>query len=261
MAENKRLFRYLRPDEIEIRKGSFIGKDKDRVELLPYKTSRTDFNILDETFGPFNWCIQYKTENGILFAGIGIKDPQSGAYIFKWNAGSVDEGTVDYGKALASDAAKRSGFSWNLGSELYFTPRVVVPNENTTYKCTEFECEDGKVVKYTIVDADGEQVFHYENGKSTVKAGKSSLPEEDKSLEWGARLRDWCGKMKDQTQDTEEHTRLLAFYYANLKLSQRGERYGVRALWRFFNSDIRDGKLEIDASNPRHPQVIKKGGE
>lgn len=254
----KRLFRYLKPEEIEIRKGSFIGKDKDRVELLPYKTARTDYALLDETFGPFNWAVQYVNVNGGTYCGIGIRETVTGQMVWKYNAGHVSEDTTDYTKALASDACKRAGFAWGLGVELYGTPRVVVPNENTSYKCTEFECEDGKVTKYTIVDGDGEQVFHYEPGYTSVRSGKTEYPEEDKSLEWSARLRDWCGKMKESTEDPDTHTLLLAFYYANQNMSQRGEKYGCAQLWKWLKKDIKDGRTILDDTNPRHPQLIKK---
>lgn len=255
----KRLFRYLKPDEIEIRKGSFIGKDKDRVELLPYKTARVDYALLDETFGPFNWCVQYKTENNILFAGIGIKDPVSGVFVFKWNAGDVAEDTVDYGKALASDSVKRSGFSWGLGTELYGTPRVVVPNENTSYKCTEFECEDGKVVKYTIVDSKGEQVYHYEPGYTSVRSGKSELPEVDRQLPWVEQLLSFCTQMKDQTEDPDEHIKLRAFYSYYKPKDKKGLSYGPAKCYKFFLSDVKDGTIEIDDADPKHPKAIWKG--
>lgn len=257
-------FRNLRADEIEIRR----GKDyKDgRVELLCYKTYSVDCTILDETVGPDNWVVNYKREGDTLLGGIAIWSDKHNAFLWKWAAGSPSE--YETVKGEQADALKRAGFVWNIGRDnLYSAPKIVVTPESkyTTYYVEEVGYDDnGKMKDLVVKDSNGTVVFSYHNFK--VDGGqpaqpKSSLPEEDKSLDWSARLRKWCGEMKDRTQDPEEHTKLLAFYYANLKLSQRGERYGVRALWRFFNSDIRDGKLEIDASNPRHPQVIKKGGE
>ena len=63
------LFRNLRADEIECRRGRQVGNG---VEILLYKTSRTDMSLLDETFGNFGWACQYKEVNGSLFCGLAI---------------------------------------------------------------------------------------------------------------------------------------------------------------------------------------------
>lgn len=267
-----RIFRFIRADEIQVRPTNTNYKGK--ATLLLYKDARVDANILDETFGPYGWASNYKVLDGVTYCGVALQEKVSGTWIWKWDSGS-NENNFEAEKATASDAFKRACFKWGLGRELYNTPKIIIKcpdnyyyNDKMTMTFTVSRIafnENAECTDLEVVDRYGNVVYSLNGGSQQVAEQpaqpKSSLPEEDKSLDWSARLRQWCGEMKDRTQDTEEHTRLLAFYYYVLPKTKRGEQYGVRALWRFFNNDIRDGKLEIDASNPRHPQVIKKGGE
>ncbi|MBR3690742.1 MAG: hypothetical protein IKL97_06575 [Eggerthellaceae bacterium] len=49
--------------------------------LLLYKTSRTDMDLLDETVGAENWQKDYKTIDGKLFCGIGVKCDGAGEFV------------------------------------------------------------------------------------------------------------------------------------------------------------------------------------
>lgn len=248
--------RELRADEVQIRKGSFVGADKSKMELLCFLDARAGMSILDETVGEFGWACQYATVNGVTYCGIGIKDPVTLQYVWKYDAGG--DGNIEPEKSVASSAFKRACSRWGIGRSLYTTPRIVVPNEPTGYKCTEYEVEEGKCVRLTVVDSDGEVVFHMEPGYTTVKTGKTELPEEDKSLPWEERLKEWCAQMKNATEDPDTHTLLLAFYYANRGMTRRGEQYGCAQLWKWLKKDLKDGRTILDDSNPRHPQLIKK---
>ena len=248
--------RELRAEEVQIRKGSFIGESKEKIELLCFLDARAGMSILDETVGEYGWACQYTSVNGVTYCGIGIKDPVTLQYVWKYDAGG--DGNIEPEKSVASSAFKRACSRWGIGRSLYTTPRIVVPNEPVGYRCTEYEVEDGKCVRLTIVDTNGEQVFKMTPEFTQTRTGKTEYPEEDKSLEWSARLRDWCGKMKETTEDPDTHTLLLAFYYANQNMSQRGDKYGCAQLWKWLKQDIKDGKTILDDTNPRHPQLIKK---
>ena len=52
-----RNFRLLNPDEIECRISQVSEKG---VTVLLYKTARTDADLLDETFSPWNWKNDFK---------------------------------------------------------------------------------------------------------------------------------------------------------------------------------------------------------
>ena len=125
-----RTFRLLRPDEIECRVSEVL-KDGKGVRLLLYKTARTDSAILDETFGPMRWQCRYECIDGKMYCGIGIK-ADDGEWIWKWNVGT--ESNTEAEKGQASDALKRAGFVWGLGSELYSAPPITVWSDHVNLK-------------------------------------------------------------------------------------------------------------------------------
>lgn len=116
-----RSFRLLNADEIECRI-SEINKGGKFLNLLLYKTARTDAALLDETFGPFEWQCDYKVIDGKMYCGIGVN--KGDEWVWKWNCGT--ESNTEAEKGQASDALKRAGFVWGLGTELYSSPRITV---------------------------------------------------------------------------------------------------------------------------------------
>ena len=250
---NTRLFRYLREDEIEVREGSFVGKDKDRTDILLYKTARTDYALLDETFGPFNWDIQYATVNGATYCGIGIKDPVTFKFVYKWNAGHVAEDTVDYAKALASDACKRAGFAWGLGVELYTAPRIVLQRTvGASYHVQEIKYAEGRIVTLVIADQNGSIVYKMENGQ-IFKIEPVTV---DRSKPWKEQLVEYCKQMAEQTDDP---VMLRAFYTYYKDKDQKGMKHGPARCWGFFQTDVKEGTIEVDATDPQHPKVTYVG--
>ena len=127
--------RTLKPEEIEVRVGQ-VGQNKKTgkgyASLLLYKTSRTDMQILDETFGAMNWQKDYKEIKGNLYCGVGVWDEQKQTWIWKWDCGT--ESNTEKEKGEASDAFKRAcvnvsdgkhsagGVCGGIGRELYTAP-------------------------------------------------------------------------------------------------------------------------------------------
>ena len=143
-------FRELTADEIECRVARVNNAG---VELLLYKTSRTDMDILDETVGTGNWQCEFYECKGTLFCKIGILTENG--WVWKANAGSPSN--MEAAKGEASDAIKRAGFTWGIGRELYTSPRIFVYAD----KCKSFrqgrngkmQCYDNfKVAKVLIED-------------------------------------------------------------------------------------------------------------
>ena len=132
-------FRLLTADEIECRISQISDKG---LSLLLYKTARTDANMLDEKYGPFEWQNDFKVVDGVLYGGIGITDNQGG-FVWKWDAGT--ESNTEAEKGRASDAFKRAGFKWGIGRELYTAPRIWISAEKCNIrdrKCYDtFEVE------------------------------------------------------------------------------------------------------------------------
>ena len=158
--------RTLRKDEIEVRVAS---AQNNVAQLLLYKTARTDAAILDETFGQFNWQCSYTENKGNLFCTISVRDPNTNEWISKSDCGS--ESNIEKEKGEASDAFKRAGFRWGIGVELYSTPKIKIPiEESDMYNgrfCQSFSLKDieispdHKITSLTIQDRRGNVRYTY----------------------------------------------------------------------------------------------------
>jgi len=146
-----RAFRLLKPNEIEVRVAD-IAKDGKYVHLLLYKTARTDAALLDETYGAKYWQNDYKSIDGKLYCGIGIWFDE---WIWKWNTGT--ESNMESQKGEASDAMKRSGFVWGIGTELYSAPVITVyaPKATIKERNGRYACYDRFSVR--LIDYDANQ--------------------------------------------------------------------------------------------------------
>ena len=166
--------RTLRKDEIEVRVAS---TQNNVAQLLLYKTARTDAAILDETFGQFNWQCSYSEIKGNLFCTISVRDPNTNEWISKSDCGA--ESNIEKEKGEASDAFKRSGFKWGVGVELYSTPRIKIPIEESdmyngrfcqTFSLKNIEISpDHKITSLTIQDRRGNVRYTYNAQDNTER--------------------------------------------------------------------------------------------
>ena len=148
-------FRNLKPNEIECRISRI---ESNWMTLLLYKTSRTDMNLLDETVGAMNWQKHYSRDNANCIISIWDEDKQQ--WIEKEDTGT--ESFAEQEKGLASDSAKRSGFCWGIGRELYSAPNIIIfPRKDMGVKDKPefFDKGDGKYTTKTyfwveIIDYD-----------------------------------------------------------------------------------------------------------
>ena len=158
--------RNLRKDEIEVRVAS---TQNNVAQLLLYKTARTDAAILDETFGQFNWQCSYSEIKGNLFCTISVRDPNTNEWISKSDCGV--ESNIEKEKGEASDSFKRAGFRWGVGVELYSTPRIKIPIEESdmyngrfcqTFSLKDIEISpDHKITSLSIQDRRGNVRYTY----------------------------------------------------------------------------------------------------
>jgi hypothetical protein len=148
-------FRDLRADEIEVR---CAQAKQNGVSLLLYKDTRTDMNILDETVGRENWQCRFYEHKGILFCSVGINTNYNrpdlpDRWIWKDDAGV--ESNQEAEKGNASDARKRSCFSWGLGRELYTSPFIWVKAEDCTalkQNGQKWQCFDTFEVEKIVIE-------------------------------------------------------------------------------------------------------------
>ena len=150
--EALRAFRTLKENEIECRI-SEISKNGAGLNLLLYKTARTDAALLDEVYGASNWQNDFKILDGKLYGGIGIKFDNE--WVWRWDCGS--ESNVEKEKGQASDAFKRAGFKFGLGAELYSSPRIFIPAEKCTIRDYngKYRCYDSFSVEKIVYDENG----------------------------------------------------------------------------------------------------------
>lgn len=176
-----RNFRLLKADEIECRISTVSEKG---VSLLLYKTARTDYQLLDETVGMYNWQNDYKVIDGKMYCGIGIffaggarldNDGftlQRNEWVWKWNCGV--ESNTEAEKGQASDAMKRAGFCWGIGTELYSAPfiwigadKCNIVNKNGKLTCfdkfivKEINYTEDEVINSLIITKKGEEVYTF----------------------------------------------------------------------------------------------------
>lgn len=136
-----RQFGTLTEQEIECRI-SEIDRQGRFLRLLLYKTARTDAAILDKLYTPMGWQNEYKTIDGKLYCGISVQNPNTGGWITKWNVGT--ESNIEAQKGEASDAMKRAGFVWGIGTELYSAPEIRVMADKCNIKeySGKYKCYD-----------------------------------------------------------------------------------------------------------------------
>lgn len=144
-----RKFRFLEAEEIECRVAQCTDKG---VQLLLYKTARTDAALLDEVY-PDAWQNDFKVIDGKMYGGIGIK--VNSEWLWRWDCGT--ESNMEAEKGEASDAFKRAGFKWGIGAELYTSPFIWVKAENC--KIENRKCYDRFKVQGIDYDENGRISF------------------------------------------------------------------------------------------------------
>ena len=179
------MFRDLRADEIECKVSQI---NKDGLSLLLYKTARTDMQILDETVTPYDWQCEYLEIKNNMYCAISIYDHTKNQWITKWDCG-VESAFGDKEKGEASDAFKRAGFKWGIGTELYTTPFIWVKADMCNIKTdskgkfvcrdkfivSNIEIKDKEIVKLTIADLNTKKyVFVYSKGEIKDATNRSS---------------------------------------------------------------------------------------
>ena len=147
-----RNFDLLTANDIECRVSQINEKG---LSLLLYKTARTDYAMLDAKFGMFGWQNDYKLIDGKMYCGIGVRNPETGEWVWKWNVGT--ESNTEAEKGQASDAMKRAGFAFGIGTELYSAPFIWVSAElcNIKERNGKYYCNDRFYVK--SIGYDGNQ--------------------------------------------------------------------------------------------------------
>jgi hypothetical protein len=75
--------------------------------------------------GPANWAVDHKEVGGQTLTGIAVRHPETGEWVWKWDAGVVGrEGDEAMSvKGSLSDGLKRAAVLWGVGRYLYRLPK------------------------------------------------------------------------------------------------------------------------------------------
>ena len=164
---NRYNVRKLTASEIEV-KPCTIAKDKSWVQILLYKTSRVDMQILTEMYGQ-RWKSEYNMVGDSLFCTISVYDQELGEWISRSDCGEKDAG-ISEDKSWATSAFKRAATQFGIGMELYTTPRIrLTANEKwfwdgkltMSFAVKTIEWDGDTLKSLVIVDRFGNVVYSY----------------------------------------------------------------------------------------------------
>lgn len=187
-------FRTLKAEEIDVRVGQITYNDKTKgCSLLLYKDARVDMALLDEVCKPFGWSREHKELKDVCYCGVGIKDTDTGEWVFKWDAGS--ESKTEKEKGEASDSFKRACVNWGIGRELYTAPFIWVNlpandfvqrngnyylQNNIKFSVKEIGYDDKRQIKnLVVIDNRGAVVFTHPKTNVYQPAPKPKKAEQE----------------------------------------------------------------------------------
>lgn len=159
--------RKLKASEIEI-KPCQVAKDKSWVQVLCYKTSRVDMQVLTEMYGS-KWKSSYQMVGDSLFCTISVYDSDLNEWISRTDCGEKDAG-ISEEKSYATSAFKRAATQFGIGIELYSTPRIKFNTKESwfyndkltmTFSVSKIEWDGETLKDLVIVDKFCNVVYDY----------------------------------------------------------------------------------------------------
>lgn len=124
-------------------KPQVFSRDKNRALAVAYIDVRDVIKRLDHVVGPLNWAVDHKIVGETAISGIGIRNDSNGEWVWKWDAGFVEEEENREGakmksvKGTISDGIKRAAVLWGIGRYLYHLPKTWVDYDAEKKKLKE----------------------------------------------------------------------------------------------------------------------------
>jgi hypothetical protein len=158
-----------------------FSKHKPQAQCVAYIDARQVASLLDEVVGAENWQVDYKTVNGMLFAGIGIYINNN--WIWKWDAGTESE--VEKEKGHVSDSFKRAGVQWGIGRFLYdLDIQYLNANEKKVQGNYPYVIDDNNRRVWDITDYIQKKLKASKGDRIAVMAQKPTFELTEKSEAW-----------------------------------------------------------------------------
>lgn len=179
----------LQPEDIEVRVGNKI-KGTENVNMLLYQDSRCTARNLDKQFGQFGWQIDYKVVGEQIYGTLSIYDETKQQWISKSDTG--DKSNISEDKGQSSDILKRCAVRWGFGTELYTSPKIVIPDDgygNSGYKVSEINYNQNReIIHLVIVNRFGKEAFRWDMNQTQqnppIKNPYKENPRKPDNLEW-----------------------------------------------------------------------------
>lgn len=154
----------LRVEELEFREGRKSGE---YTFIFAYKDARVDMQRLDAAVSPMGWQRRHELIDGNLHCHVGIRNTQTGEWVFKSDVGTPSQ--FEAAKGAASDAFKRACTNWGIGRELYDMKWLVTKADcSTMFKwvwSAEYD-EQGLIKALAAHDRKGNQVAAFNRPKA-----------------------------------------------------------------------------------------------
>lgn len=248
-------FRYLTANEVEVRPADTRNG---KATLLLYKNARVDMSLLDDTVGPMNWQKSYYEEKGMLFCRLGIKDPNSGEWIWKSDTGSMSN--IEAEKGLASDAFKRAAFAFGIGRELYTAPRIVIDLTSKdmfngkcaqSFSVSEMTVDNGIITSLSIVDKWGNLRYTYPSSNaSSCDENEITVTEDLPDFE--------ASSSSTSEPSVKTNSNLLKEFCDNKHNDPNVDQYQLGRFWKFYQkpSDKGNGLTIADSFESFDPNML-----
>jgi hypothetical protein len=119
-----------------------IFKGKGRALAVAYIDARDVLDRLDSVLGSFNWQSAQESAGSGVITRIGIRNPETGEWIWKSDVGFVggddtDEERTKAAKGSASDGIKRASVQWGIGRYFYRLEPFFVDYDESARKMLE----------------------------------------------------------------------------------------------------------------------------
>jgi hypothetical protein len=113
-------------------KGMKNQNDVHSALAIPYVDIAFVRQRLDDACGPFGWQLEAKEINGLSFAGIGIQNPDTDEWVWRWDTGQDEPWNVDAvenlraegekysmaARGIFSISIKRAAYNWGIGRDV-----------------------------------------------------------------------------------------------------------------------------------------------
>lgn len=115
-----------------------IAPKDGKAVAIPYVDMVFVSGRLDSACGAFGWQSDIRMESGEISMGIGVLNPETGSFQFRWDVGNDGKKSEHGALEIATRAMKRAASQWGVARDLREIPKLKIA-------CNSWKGSDGKV--------------------------------------------------------------------------------------------------------------------